>query len=229
MVGKELAISLTMPCKCDIGMKLLSTRAFRWVLAVSIGLAMGVGGGLTVLSKLHGPISVVQGSSMVPTFESGARIYTAPVNRPLQRGDIVLVEDGLSGRAIKRIIGLPGEKIRLWRGFVFVNNRLLKEPYLPKCTFTYPDHIVNRSLFSLGKGSYFLLGDNRDCSYDSRNYGPLYQNSIVALVPQDGAVPPEFTSYALPVHGREIISVAAESGTEKKSVVHSTESHAAKP
>ncbi len=187
-----------------IGRKCLGARAFRWALAISVGAAAGVYSGYVVLSRLPGPISVVQGSSMVPTFEPGARIYTARINRPLQRGDIVLVNDGKSGRAIKRIVGLPGEKLRLWRGYVFINNKLLREPYLPKYTFTHPDQVAKRNAFALGSGNYFVLGDNRESSYDSRNYGPVCLGNIVAIVPQAGAIPPEFTGYALPVHGREL-------------------------
>jgi signal peptidase I len=191
----------------------LGTRIFRWVAAVAVGIGVGVCAGHSILSAMPGPISVVQGSSMVPTFEPGARIYTAPVDRPLRRGDIILVKDGKAGRAIKRIIGLPGEKVHLWRGYVFVNGKLLREPYLPKYTFTHPDQEVKRGAFALGSGSYFVLGDNRTSSYDSRNYGPVYREAVLAIVPQAGAVPPEFTTYDLPVYGRE----TGQSGEEQPS------------
>jgi len=177
-------------------------RAVRWLLAIACGLAAGIYGGYVVLSRLPASVSVVQGSSMAPTFEPGARIYTTPVNRPLRRGDIVLLHDNQNGCAIKRVIGLPGDKVELRRGFVLINGKILREPYLPRYTFTYPDDVVKKNAFALGSGNYFVLGDNRDSSYDSRNYGPLPLGDIVGIVPQKGAPVPEFASFALPVHGR---------------------------
>lgn len=180
-----------------------SRRAFRLITAVVVGSILGVTAGHSIFGSIPGPISVVQGSSMVPTFESGARVYTTSVNRTLERGDIVLVQDDRKGLAIKRIVGLPGERVQLWRGYVYINGRLLREPYLLKYTFTHPDQVIKRSRFALGSGNYFLMGDNRELSYDSRNYGPVCLGNIVGLVPQLGALPPEFAPNMLPVHGRE--------------------------
>jgi len=67
---------------------------FRWILAIIFGAVVGVVTGHTVITSVSGSVCVVDGSSMAPTFTPGSRVYTAPISTPLQRGDIVLVDDG---------------------------------------------------------------------------------------------------------------------------------------
>src|SRR5262249_3558397 len=110
----------------------------RWCLAVGLAALMGVAAGYTVLG-VSGSVSVVDGVSMEPTYHPGARVFTVPISSTLERGDIVLVDDGKSDYALKRIIGLPGETLQLWRGYVFIDKRMLREPYLAKHTYTAPD------------------------------------------------------------------------------------------
>lgn len=123
-------------------------------------------------------IYVIRGSSMSPTLKDGD---TALVNMliqrggSLERGEIVLVEDGFRDYATKRIVGLPGERIDIREGHVYVNTRLLSEIYLPK-------HMPTLSAcptFVLGAEQYFVLGDNRSDSYDSRIYGPVSRQAIM--------------------------------------------------
>ena len=122
-------------------------------------------------------VYVIRGSSMSPTLRDGD---TALVNMmvhgsgQLERGEIVLVEDGFKDYATKRIVGLPGERIDITGGKVHVNGRLLPEIYLSKETFTRS----RCATFHLGAHEYFVLGDNREDSYDSRNYGPVLREAI---------------------------------------------------
>src|SRR3974377_2067090 len=97
-----------------------------------------------------GSVSVVDGISMAPTFQPGARVYTVPISTPLERGEIVVIDDGKKEYAMKRIVGMPGETGEFWRGRVFINQKLLIEPYLPKHTYTYP--LADRRPFCLGEG-----------------------------------------------------------------------------
>ena len=60
---------------------------------------------------------------MAPTLRPGAWVYTAAISGPLERGDVVLLNDGYSEPAVKRIVGMPGEKVCLHRGHVFINGK----------------------------------------------------------------------------------------------------------
>jgi signal peptidase I len=123
-------------------------------------------------------VYVIRGTSMSPTLHDGD---TALVNMLVhrmgqpERGEIVLVRDGFSDYATKRIVGLPYERIEINKGRVHVNGRLLPETYLTKATVT----VAISPAVVLGPHEYFVLGDNRSDSYDSRNYGPVSREAIM--------------------------------------------------
>lgn len=175
----------------------------RWCVAVGLAALMGVAAGHSVLA-VSGAVSVVDGVSMMPTYGPGTRVFTVPISTTLERGDIVLVDDGKADYALKRIIGLPGENIQLWRGYVFINRRMLREPYLAKHTYTAPDQQTEISSFRLGEGQYFVMGDNRDCSVDSRAYGPVERKQIKSHVPIPAARA-TFVGFTLPAPGSRTI------------------------
>ncbi len=117
----------------------------------------------------------VRSHSMAPTLPDGSLALTRRLGRttPLRRGDMVIVRLGEQGYAmVKRIIGLPGEKVALKAGAVHIDGRVLPEPYASPSVFTdsyrvLPDH-------------YFLLGDNRDASSDSRTWrGPYVPRKAI--------------------------------------------------
>ncbi len=175
----------------------------RPAIAAGFAAVAGVIIGRTVLA----PVCVVDGTSMAPNYQPGARLCTARISKPLERGDVVLIDDGEEGYAVKRLIGMPGETVQIWRGKVFINQRMLVEPYLPKNTFTCP--IERKYLganFTVGENEYFVLGDNRRESTDSRTYGPVPRARIKRLIP----LPKSFTRarllhYTLPDSGRSLI------------------------
>ena len=174
--------------------------------AALIGTAIGLLAGHIVIDRIFGAVSVVDGTSMEPTYEPGACVYTAPISSSLQRGDIVLLDDGQKDYALKRILGLPGETVHLWRGYVFINRKMLRETYLPAYTYTFPDERVRKCCFELGKDEYFVLGDNRLCSVDSRRYGPVSRRQIKSRVPASpAATPTVFAAYTLPLAGKRTI------------------------
>ena len=128
---------------------------------------------------------IVQGRSMAPTLEDGERYllnrwtYTY---RPPERGEVVVLRDpGHSDLAIKRIVGIPGDSIQLKRGGVLINGKPFVEAYLASGTRTYaPD--MQEQLVMLGEDQYFVLGDNRQVSEDSRFYGPVHRQRIVGCI-----------------------------------------------
>lgn len=129
---------------------------------------------------------VVSGSSMVPNFHNGDYLIidrlTYNLSEP-QRGDVVVLKfpKDTSQFFIKRIIGLPGETVRLKAGHVIIVNKEypegfeLKEPYLPNQLET----LGKTEPVTLGSDEYFVLGDNRTASSDSRVWGILPENDIV--------------------------------------------------
>ncbi len=184
-------------------LKLWENEPFRRLVFVALSAFLGVAAGHTMIDAVSGSVSVVDGSSMTPTYQPGARVYSAPISSPLRRGDIVLLQDGGQDYALKRIVGMPGETLIIWRGYVFVNHKMLREPYLPKYTFTFPDARTDRFVFVIGPDEYFLLGDNRPCSDDSRAYGPVPRKHIKSRVPlPESALRAEFEPFTLPTVGK---------------------------
>jgi signal peptidase I len=158
-------------------------------------------GGLAVGRNFLGCVSVVTGSSMAPTFEEGTRVYTKPISGSVNRGDVVVVDDRSDDYAIKRVVGLPGETVYLWRGYVFIDRKILLEPYVPKRVYTLPRQRV--AVFELGPNQYFVLGDNRPNSADSRIYGPVERNQIKKRIQlPEGAIRAYFGPVRLPPFGK---------------------------
>ena len=126
----------------------------------------------------------VPSESMVPTLKVGEVIKVRPIGSEshLGRGDIIVFtapagsDPGIDD-LVKRVIGVPGEAISAHGGHVFINNKQLPEPYLPPGTFTSDFGRVK-----IPANSYWVLGDNRGNSKDSRVYGPIGRADIKGLV-----------------------------------------------
>ena len=129
----------------------------------------------------------VQGRSMAPTLKDGERYFLNRLAfywRAPARGELVVLQDpGHEDCAVKRVVGLPGDSLLIKDGSIHINGKRLAESYLAPGTQTFT---ANRKevWVVLGKDSYFLLGDNRACSEDSRVYGPVNRSEIVGLIPQ---------------------------------------------
>jgi signal peptidase I len=133
---------------------------------------------------LLGSITVV-GKSMHPTLHDSdcylLNRWILRVREPRFAELIVLrdpVEDIL---AVKRVVGCPGDSVCFKGGAVYVNGLKLCEPYLPSGTKTYTQRSSNCS-FKCGPNQYFVLGDNRSNSADSRMYGPVARARLLGLV-----------------------------------------------
>ena len=123
----------------------------------------------------------IKGQSMHPTFPDGEYLLTEKVsyyrNDP-QRGDVVVFKPPISeDEFIKRIIGLPGDTVSLLGGKVFVNDKLLKEDYI--IVDTNAGGFLNEGQkYVVPEGNYFVMGDNRPHSSDSRSWGPITKKVI---------------------------------------------------
>jgi signal peptidase I len=178
-----------------LGESLWQRPLFRVFLAVLAAAFVGI----TVAHAFIGSVSMVSGTSMLPTYEPGTWVYAAPISTPLERGDIVVLDDGNKECAVKRIVGLPGELVHIKHGYVFINRKMLIEPYLPKKVYTFPTRLAG--VFVLGQDQYFVLGDNRPGSSDSRNYGAIDRKQIKRRIPlPEGAVRAHFSPHLLPAY-----------------------------
>ena len=145
---------------------------------------VSLGVGIEFMRSAVGTFSVIEGTSMCPTLRPNDVVQAKTLYGQSQRGDVVIITDNQNERAIKRIIGLPGETVTIYRGFVYVDCQRLNEPYLPKhtCTFKSSPEDERAIRWRLKAHQYFLMGDNRSESCDSRNYGPVEHHQINRVV-----------------------------------------------
>jgi signal peptidase I len=146
----------------------------RWVRDVLISLGVSI----FFIIFLYQPVKV-EGTSMMPTLEDQERVF---INKfvyrlePIQRGDVVVFRypRDTSKSYIKRIVGVPGDRVRIDDGLVFVNGRQIAEDYVPPM---YED-VRSYAETVVPSHSYFVLGDHRNLSNDSRDFGPVDESYI---------------------------------------------------
>jgi signal peptidase I len=129
-----------------------------------------------VLNTLTGRFQV-RGQSMEPTLHNGQYLVVSKLAywlRPPKRGDIVVFHppNGAADDYIKRIVGLPGERVTIGDGEVRVDGVPLQEPYVPR-------QGAYSGSWELGSDQYFVLGDNRSNSSDSHTWGTLPGENII--------------------------------------------------
>jgi signal peptidase I len=163
----EKALPETRPSR---GLAVLSV----WMRDLIISLAISA----FIIVFLYQPVKV-EGTSMMPSLEDQERIF---VNKfvyrlePIERGDIVVFRypRDPSKSYIKRVIGVAGDRVRIDGGQVYVNSQPIEEDYVP------PAYADDRSLpeVTVPQNSYFMLGDHRSMSNDSRDFGPVKDTFI---------------------------------------------------
>jgi signal peptidase I len=149
---------------------------------------------LTVLAAIscllinHFVFQIVQvrGRSMLPTLHDSDRYFLNRLVYVLhspRRGDVVVLKDPSDGGyAVKRVIAGAGDAVYLKGGRVYVNGRQLVEPYLLPGTRTGTCSKVPEELIVCGINQFFVMGDNRCDSYDSRMYGPVPRRNILGAI-----------------------------------------------
>jgi signal peptidase I len=125
----------------------------------------------------------LDGPSMQPGLHTNERVLVnslAYLFRQPQRGDVIVFHppNALSERYIKRVIGLPGDTIRLTRTSVYINGTELNEPYIAPVPDGYTENPESEQIH-LGPDQFFVMGDNRTNSQDSRSFGPISQREII--------------------------------------------------
>lgn len=107
----------------------------------------------------------VRSQSMAPTLPNGRLALTRKLWRttPVRRGDLVVADSReLGEHVVKRVVGLPGETVRIDAGRISIDGRALAEPYASRSVFS--------DRYRVPPNHYLLLGDNRDASHDSRSW-----------------------------------------------------------
>jgi signal peptidase I len=151
-----------------------------WVKALTIGLGLAFG----IKTFLFAPYKV-NGASMEPTLHNHEKIFVNKLNfiDSFKRGDIVIIK-GKEENYVKRIIGLPGDKIEMKDDKLFINGVIIKEPYLSQ-NLKLAKEMGTQLTDDFGpitvpKNNYFVMGDNRLVSKDSRNgLGFILKEDIV--------------------------------------------------
>ncbi len=152
---------------CDVLQVVVFSLVFNWGLHATVADAR-----------------VVPTGSMLPTIQLQDRLIVDKISynfSEVKRGDVVVFRppsnvDQSGTDWVKRVIGLPGEKVEIRNGEVFINEQELTEPYeMEKPNYKYGPFVIP-------EGSYFVLGDNRNNSKDSHYWGELSNQNIVGKV-----------------------------------------------
>lgn len=161
--------------------KKTKNELFEWVKALLIAVALA-----GILRYFFFAPIVVDGSSMMPTLKNGDRMIVNKIGTP-KRFDIIVFHAPEGKDYIKRVIGLPGDRIEYKNDILYINGKAYKEPYLDKYKkavadgpltedFTLKDYIGRDTV---PKGQIFVMGDNRRYSKDSRQIGTIPLSKVV--------------------------------------------------
>src|SRR5215469_15013819 len=133
---------------------------------------------LFIILFVYQPVKV-EGGSMEPSLHDQERIFINKLAyrlEDIQRGDIVVFHypRDPSKSFIKRVVGLPGDRVRVFGGHVYLNGKLTPEPYVPE------EYLDSRAFpeVKVPADTYYVLGDHRSMSDDSRDFGPVQRSFI---------------------------------------------------
>ncbi|HET6872726.1 MAG TPA: signal peptidase I [Sporolactobacillaceae bacterium] len=169
-------------------MKKGKNEVFEWIKALAVAVIIAV-----VIRSFIFTNYVVEGQSMMPTLQDGNRLIVNKIvyhiSEP-KRYDIIIFHATPTEDYVKRVIGLPGDKIEYKNDVLYVNGKKVPEPYLNqyKSQLTSGDLTQNFTLkqdtgrTTVPKGKLFVMGDNRRNSVDSRIFGFVDMSKVVGKV-----------------------------------------------
>jgi signal peptidase I len=134
-----------------------------------------------------GQLMIITGNSMYPTFKNGEKLVMEKLSvkyKPAYRGEILIFKQPTENiLVIKRVVGLPGDKVAIQNDTLYINGQIANEPYLQKGTNTQPGKALEENKeYEIPADSYMILGDNRSDSIDSRQWGFLTRHYITGRV-----------------------------------------------
>lgn len=154
-----------------------------YIWAWTFELAKGIFIFLAILVLIHffiATVFVVDGISMEPNFHDGEYVLVDKISYTVgepHRGDAVILKfpgDPEHKKYIKRIIGLPNEKLQIDNNRIYINDQPINEFYIDETVQTLPNTTIE-----LGKNEYYVVGDNRENSNDSRVWGACPKKDII--------------------------------------------------
>ncbi|WP_368489779.1 signal peptidase I [Clostridium sp. BJN0013] len=154
-------------------------EVINWIKIIIITIIISLVAKNYVFERIH-----INGYSMMPTLNNNDSVLIEKLSlltNNFKRGQIIIFDSENKNHdvLIKRIIGVEGDEIELIKGKVYLNGKILKEPYLEKNIITDGGTFLNqKKKIKIEKGFVFLLGDNRVNSKDSRYFGPINIKSI---------------------------------------------------
>jgi len=164
--------------------------AVEWVVVIAVTVVL-----VLVIKAFLIEAFVIPSGSMEPTLKLYNRILVEKVGYSLHRGDLVVFDkppaDTQPGEPhlIKRIIGLPGDVVSARGGYYYIDGKKLNETWLPRvdrgvtcAAYSAPPTCRPFAPVTVPRGDYFVSGDNRTNSYDSRYFGPITGRSVVGKV-----------------------------------------------
>ena len=154
--------------------KNVKNSVIELVVSVVIGLSLGL-----FIINFVACLGVVEGSSMEPTYKDGDRIVICKIGKPC-RGDIAILEKDDGAILIKRVIAEPNDSLLIDDSKVYINGELVDEPYIKESTFSGEDN--EGVVVHMNEGEYFVMGDNRNNSNDSRYFGVVNSEQLVGKV-----------------------------------------------
>ena len=152
----------------------VAREIMEWIVSIIVAVAL-----VLVIHNYIGQLVRVDGASMQPTLYTDQRVLVTKIpywnDENIERGDIVITKyPGSRENFVKRIIALPGDKIAITNGVLYINDTVIDEPYIKEEMYSdYGETVIP-------EGCYFVMGDNRNNSKDSRSssVGPLPREMI---------------------------------------------------
>jgi signal peptidase I len=162
----------------------LRTRSvLGWVATIVVSLIFATGIRAYAAQSFYVP-----SGSMLPTLQIGDRLIVNKLSSTIHRGDIVVFRrapgdsDTSYADLVKRVIGLPGETISSRGETILINGKPIAQPWLPALSGICSEQAANISTMTLGAGQYFMMGDCRGDSSDSRAWGTVPASYIIGKV-----------------------------------------------
>lgn len=154
-------------------------EVWSWVKAILLGLAIA----LICREFICTPVKV-EGKSMMPTFEDNNRIIVSKMSK-VERFDMIVFHSPVSNENyIKRVIGLPGDIVEVKDDVLHINNIIYDEPYLQENKKMLPiqEQLTDDFKVNVPEGSFYVMGDNRKKSSDSREIGFITEDAVIGEV-----------------------------------------------
>ena len=168
--------------------EIVKREGLEWIKAFALGMIIFVFIRIFFFSNY-----VVEGESMLPTLEDGNKVVVNKLGyetEDLERFDVIVFHANKEEDFVKRVIGLPGDKVEYREDVLFINGKKVKEPFLQQYREQSPVGYLTgdftltdlTGVERVPEGKLFVLGDNRLGSWDSRQFGFISEDQVVGKV-----------------------------------------------